>query len=321
MRPDLRLISYFVATAEELHFRRAAERLGIAQPALSRAIQALEAELDVRLFVRSNRKVRITDAGRIFLDHAREVLGALDRGLEDVRRTKDGRAGFLSLGYTDFSIVGALPEILKQFRERQPGIRLNISHGVTLAQLQRLKEGALDVGFVTGPINQEGLDQRIIQSEAFVCVCSDTHPLAKRQSVTLADLEHEDFVHGWSDDWSHFYDYLMPICRRAGFTPRIVQEASNTAGILGLVSCGMGLTILTDKVHSGLPKGLAVLPIDDVTERLLTIALWRRDQRSEPAQNFIRFLRTLPEPPLEGGFCVSGRELLPLQHQSTEEPC
>ncbi|WP_292285377.1 LysR family transcriptional regulator [Marivita sp.] len=296
MRSDLRLVRYFVAVAEELHFRRAADRLGIAQPALSRAIQTLEMELGVPLFVRSNRNVQITPAGQVFLERCIEMLSLMRRATEDVRNANDGRVGALRIGYTDFAIAGPLPTLLKGFQERQCQITLDPQHGVTLTQLSRLAEGQLDIGFVTGPVNKKGYEELPVQSEAFVCVCADIHPFAPRPSIRLADLATEDFVHGSSTDWQHFYDYLIPLCRRAGFTPRIVQEAFNTAGIFGLVSCGMGVTVLTEKVCGGLPPGLVMIPIEDVSERLLTTAIWRRDHMGGPTRHFVEYLRSLPVP-------------------------
>lgn len=300
MRSDMRLMRYFVAVAEELHFRRAADRLGMAQPALSRAIQALEAELGVALFVRSNHNVQMTPAGQVFLDRAQEMLCLMQRATEDVHSAHEGRIGTLRIGYTDFAIAGPLPTLLKDFQERQRQITLKPQHGVTLTQLNRLSEGQLDIGFVTGPVNKDDYDQHPVQSEAFVCVCADSHPFASRRSIQLAELATENFVHGSSTDWQHFYDYLIPLCRRAGFVPRIVQEAFNTAGILGLVSCGMGVTVLTEKVCSALAPGLIVIPIEDVTERLITTAIWRRDHMVGPTGHFVEYMRSLPIPASNG---------------------
>ncbi|MFQ6550412.1 LysR family substrate-binding domain-containing protein [Aestuariibius sp. 2305UL40-4] len=220
----------------------------------------------------------------------------MERATEDVRNAHDGRIGSLRIGYTDFAIAGSLPTILKDFQERQPQITLQPQHGVTLTQLARLEDGKLDIGFLTGPVNKAGYDQHPVQSEKFVCVCADRHPLAQRDAIGLADLATENFVHGNSTDWQHFYDYLIPLCRRVGFTPRIVQEAFNTAGILGLVSCGMGVTVLTEKVCSALAPGLAVIPIEDVSERLITTAIWRRDNVVGPNLHFVEYLRSLPVP-------------------------
>lgn len=295
MRSDLRQIRYFVATAEELHFRRAAERLGIAQPALSRAIQSLEAELDVRLFNRTNRSVQITPAGQVYLEGCREVLAVSERTLAEARWAHEGTLGTLRIGYTDFAIAGALPKLLLGFQSVQPNITLKPQVGVTRTQMELLSDGKLDIGFVTAPIAKPGFASRVVQSEAFLCICAESHPLARRDSLQLADLAHEDFVHGSERDWHHFYAYLMPLCQKAGFEPQIVQEGNNTAAIMGLVACGMGLTVLTESVCSTLGEGLVALPFTDVPDRVLTAALWRPDVLSAPARFFVDYIHTLPE--------------------------
>lgn len=295
MRSDLRQIRYFIATAEELHFRRAAERLGIAQPALSRTIRDLEQELGVTLFQRSNRHVQITEAGKVFLDGCRDVVATVDRMIDRTCQVHEGRAGILRIGYTDMAISGVLPRLLKDFREHHPEITLKPQQGPTVAQLQRLHDGELDIGFVTGPIYQQDYAEHCVQSERFVCVCADSHPFAMRDSVHWLDLAGQDIVHGNRADWAYFYDYMLPQCRDAGFEPRVVQEGFNTAGILGLVACGMGVTILTDSVCATLSPDLRAIPILDAQERLKTMALWPIARMEGPARFFVEFLQSRPE--------------------------
>ena len=295
MQFGLRHIRYFMAVADELHFRRAAERLGIAQPALSRAIRNLEDQLGVELFDRSNRRIAITQAGKTFLDGCRGVINAVEHTVENTRRVHQGQIGTLRIGYTDMAIAGLLPRRLKDFQEQQPGLVLQPHHDVTTTQLHKLEDGELDVGFVTGPISRSGYDQCLIQSERFVCVLYDHHPLAKRKSIRLEELAHEVFVHGTSKDWEHFHAYLIPLCRRSGFVPRVVQEAFNTAGILGLVACGMGVTILTESVRGSAGAGLVVLPLEDIAEQLQTVAIWKARSGDRATGLFIDFLREAGE--------------------------
>ncbi|WP_294606603.1 LysR family transcriptional regulator [Roseovarius sp.] len=295
MQFGLRHIRYFMAVADELHFRRAAERLGIAQPALSRAIRNLEDQLGVELFDRSNRRIAITQAGKTFLDGCRGVINAVEHTVENTRRVHQGQIGTLRIGYTDMAIAGLLPRRLKDFQEQQPGLVLQPHHDVTTTQLHKLEDGELDVGFVTGPISRIGYDQCLIQSERFVCVLYDHHPLAKRKSIRLEELAHEVFVHGTSKDWEHFHAYLIPLCRRSGFVPRVVQEAFNTAGILGLVACGMGVTILTESVRGSAGAGLVVLPLEDIAEQLQTVAIWKARSGDRATGLFIDFLREAGE--------------------------
>ena len=288
---DLRHLRCFQAVAEELHFRRAAERLGIAQPALSRTIQNLEEELGVTLFDRSNRLVRITKAGETFLRGSRSVLNGFEQSVEATRRVHLGKSGSLRVGYTDFAIAGDLPDHLRLFKDRQPDISLHLRHAVTTDQLRMLEAGDLDFGFLTGTINRDGYAQCTVQSERFVCVVYDGHPLARRKSIRLQELANEDFVHGSTRDWEYFFSYMIPMCRRAGFEPRIVQEGLNSAAILGLVACGMGITILTDWVCGVVGPGLRIIPLRDVTDRLDTNAVWRTDTMHGVKQRFADFLQ------------------------------
>lgn len=290
MRFGLRHIRHFVAVAEELHFRRAAERLGVAQPALSRTIQYLEKELGVVLFTRSNRNVQITRAGQTFLDGCRGAIHAIEHTVENTRLAHLGRRGVLRIGYTDVAIAGRLPALLKAFQDEEPDIILQPHHDVTVTQIQKLEAGILDIGFVTGPISRSGYRQSLIASDRFVCVVFDSHPLANRRSIRLEELAHEDFVHGTAKDWEQFYSYLLPLCRRSGFTPRIVQEAFNTDGILGLVAAGMGITILTDNVRNSVGRGLVVIPIEDTADELQTVAFWKTGPIEGAMGTFAAFL-------------------------------
>ena len=291
MSIDLRHLRCFVAVADELHFRRAAERIGIAQPALSRTIFNLEKELGVTLFERTNRNVQITTAGKTFLDGCHRVLNRMDRTIENTRRVHEGKIGSLRIGYTDNAISGCVPDLLKRFQDLQPDIDLQLRHCVTAAQLRHLEEGELDIGFVTGAINRSNFETCLVQSEEFVCVVYQGHPLANRNSIRLKELANEDLIHGTSADWEYFFSYLIPLCRNSGFEPKIVQEGLNTAAILGLVACGMGITILTDCVRGFAGSDLVAIPLEDTTDRLETVAIWKADTTDGAKDRFVEFLR------------------------------
>lgn len=291
MKFGLRHIRYFIAVAEDEHFRRAAQRLGVAQPALSRAIQHLEAELGFDLFDRSNRQVHLTRAGREFLQSTRQIVSSVEHAVENAQLVANGQIGTLRIGYTDIAIAGKLPMLLQAFQQTDPKITLKPHHDVTSLQLEKLETGLLDVGFVTGPVSLRGFDQVPIQEDRFVCVVYKNHRFAQKKQIALADLADENFVHGPNQDWQYFYSLLLPMCRKVGFMPRIVQEAYNSAGILGLVASGMGITILTESDHLMLAGGLRQIEIVDVTEQLSTVAVWRTDMVSGAVNRFSSFLR------------------------------
>ena len=286
----LRHIRYFAAVAEELHFRRAAERLNVAQPALSRSIKHLEAQLGVQLLDRSNRRVRLTHVGEVFLAGCRDVLDAMEGTIARTTKATTGELGHLVVGYTDFAICGELPAILRDFHERHPDITMEPVHGFTAGQLEQLKTGKLDFGFLTGPIHHPGLASVTVQNDPFVAVLHDSHPLAGRNGVDLAELAGEAFVLGNPSGWQHFNDHLFRICHHAGFAPEIAQHAFNSEGIFGLIACEMGITIHTTCAENILRKGLVLQPIKDLDATLPTIAVWRNSGVTLTQQLFAEFL-------------------------------
>ena len=290
MNFGLRHIRYFAAVAEELHFRRAAERLNVAQPALSRSIKHLEAQLGVQLLDRSNRRVRLTHVGEVFLAGCRDVLDAMEGAIARTNKATTGELGHLVVGYTDFAICGELPAILRDFHERHPDITMEPVHGFTSGQLERLKTGKLDFGFLTGPIHHPEFASVTVQNDPFVAVLYDNHPLADRNGVDLRELAGEPFVLGNPSGWQHFNDHLFRICHHAGFAPEIAQHAFNSEGIFGLIACEMGITIHTTCAENILRKGLVLQPIRNVDATLPTIAVWRNSGVTLTQQLFAEFL-------------------------------
>ena len=291
MAIELRHFRYFIAVAEERHFRRAAEKIGIAQPALSRAIRDLEIALDVTLFDRSNRNVDLTGAGHVLLDRSRRVLNSVDCAIDDVRCFSQGRSRSLRIGYTDAAMSANLPSLLRDFQEEQSEITFEMHRDVTVLQVEKLKNHALDIGFLTGPVGWDGCEQIPIASEPFVCIVSRKHRFADRGYVWLKDLAGEDFVLGSQRHWAYFYSYIIPLCRRGGFSPNIVCEETTTTKILGLVACGLGITLLTESIRNALSPDLIALPIKDAVEELQTVAVWRPDAMAAPKDAFIHYLK------------------------------
>lgn len=291
---DLRYMRYFTAVAEELNFRRAAERLRVAQPAISRAIRELENDLETRLLERSNRRVELTDAGQVFLEGCRRVAGEIEAVIEDTVRARDGEIGHVRIGYTDFAINGALPAVLQDFRARFPEVSVDLVHMVTATQLDALRRGEIEVGFVTGPIAEPGLERLVVQNEQLVVVLPEAHPLARLPAVPLAKLAGEPFVTGQAAHWQHFLSHMVRICHGAGFEPRIVQEAYNSEGIFGLVAANMGVSLHVEGAHNHIRRGVAIRPLSDCDERVPTEAIWRADKPSTARERFIETVAGWP---------------------------
>jgi len=287
---DMRQMRYFVAVAEALNFRRAAEQLNIAQPALSRTIRQLEDALGAQLLERSNRRVELTEPGRVFLEGCRRTLSSGAKAVRDTRKASVGEIGHLTIGYTDFAIGGVLPEMMPEFRARFPEITVDLVHMVTFVQLEALARGEIDVGVMTGPLSEPNLNHVTLQNECLVVILPEHHPLTALDSVPLARLAGEPFVTGQAAYWRHYLSHMMAVCQTAGFRPRIVQEAYNSEGIFGLVAANMGLTLHVESARNYFRKGLAIRPLDGTDYRVPTVAAWSAAEVSPPLGHFIAFV-------------------------------
>lgn len=245
-RVELRHLRYFAAVAEELHFGRAAERLGIAQPPLSQQIKSLEELVGYTLFERRP-QVRLTPAGEALLEAARRTLSQIEEGLDSTRRVGRGEAGKITVGFAASILTTALPEILRKYREHFPVVELRLRELSSAAQAAALSDGGIDVGFVREAVEHgTGLICEPILREEFVAVLPPAHRLAKWRELPLGELAGESFVHFPRAVAPALYDQVGEACRRAGFQPRVVQEAQEWLTILGLVEAGLGVSLVPD---------------------------------------------------------------------------
>jgi len=258
---ELRHLRYFVAVAETLHFGRAAERLRIAQPPLSQQIRRLEDELGVRLFDRTNRRVDLTEAGRVFLLEARRTLAQADRAARAALRAHRGELGRLTIGYMASAELTVLPRVLPAFRERYPDVEIRLQILPPREQFQRLRDGRLHVGFVRLPVVERGLAIVPIYREPLVAVLPERHPLARQRTVSLRALRDERFVLFPRQHAPGYYDRLMEICRRADVNPKPIQESEKLHTILSLVAMRRGVSLMPKCVAEVARKGVVCRPL------------------------------------------------------------
>jgi DNA-binding transcriptional LysR family regulator len=241
---ELRHLRYFAAVARELHFGRAAQKLGIAQPPLSQQIKGMEELIGHPLFERKPR-VRLTPAGEVLLEVAQRTLAQLDEGLDLTRRAGRGEAGKLTVGFAASILTTALPEILRTYRERYPGVELRLRELSSAAQAAALSDGGIDVGFAREAVSPgSDLICEPVLREEFVAVLPPSHRLAARRRLPLDALAGEPFVHFPRAVAPALYDQIADVCRRAGFRPRVAQEAQEWLTILGLVEAGIGVSLV-----------------------------------------------------------------------------
>ncbi|MDX3070854.1 LysR family transcriptional regulator [Streptomyces sp. NPDC088354] len=244
----LRHLRIFVAVAEELHFGRAAERLGTAQPPVSRAVRGLEKELGTELFDRSRRRTALTAAGTVLLEEARELLAREDRLRAVARRAADGGPGTLRAGVPPGTTAAVISALLAACAADSPRLRVDLREATTGEQMRSLGSGGLDVGLVHRPVAGTGL--RFGPETVFDLgvVLPRTSPRARQAQVALAELSGQDLLLFPRDDAPGWYDRLLESCRAAGFVPGEVRHASSPEFLLALVAAGHGVAF--DQGHT-----------------------------------------------------------------------
>ena len=288
---DLRRLGYFVVLAEELHFGRAARRLRIAQPSLSQQIRVLERELGVELVTRGARGVELTAAGGALLAEGRRTLVQAERAEEAARRAARGEIGALIVGFMGSAGRNLLPAVVRTFRERHPGVALEVKE-IELAETNRaVREGRVDAAFIR-PIGEDPeLAIGRLPDDALVAVLHEGHRLAARPSVPMAALAEELFVRpNAAVGLQPWIDFLLATCRRAGFEARFApEEASSLQAIVGLVAAGAGVSVMSATTHTLPRTGVAAVPIDGATMELAVAC--RRDDKSPALAAFLGVVR------------------------------
>lgn len=274
---DLRAV---VVLAETLHFGRAADRLHVSQPALSKRIRRIEERIGGALLLRRPRDVRLTEAGRLLAERGRQLLRESEATVALSQRAARGEAGRLRIGFGMASILGLLPGVLLRFRRLHPGVELQLRDMSTPEQIAALGGGDLDIGFVRLPVAHGGLVVRPVLDERLVVALGPRSPWHGR--LGLRSVQGEPFIVIARARSASFYDHTLAVCAAEGFAPRIVQEAYELFTVLSLVGAGLGVSLV--------PRSAASMHLPGVRFRALTLpeaawnigAAWHRDASDVP---------------------------------------
>jgi DNA-binding transcriptional LysR family regulator len=275
---DLNQLRCFVTVAEELHFGRAAARLNMTQPPLSRQIQVLEHIIDAPLLERTSRSVRLTPAGRSFLPEARRILKLAETASQVARRIALGKTGSLKIGYTAAAAYGFLPELLAACRARLPEVDFSLKEMVSGEQLEALASGQIDAGLLRPPVARPEFASRRVLAEPLLAAVPRKHPLASRDNLAVRDFDGQPFVMYSPYESRYFHDLLVALFTQADILPRYVQHVGQIHSILAMVRAGLGVSIV--------PAAAANLKIAEVKLRPLKLRapapvelfmVWRRD--------------------------------------------
>jgi DNA-binding transcriptional LysR family regulator len=291
---DPRKLRYFLAVAEELHFGRAARRLNISQPPLSMQIRALEDELGALLFTRDRRNVALTEAGRVLLVEARNVLVQIDHARNAVQRAARGEVGRLAIGFITPVEYNVLPPLLGEFRRSYPGISLSLREVMTDQQLAELESGTLDVGLLTAPVDRPTLWCHRVWRERMIVAIPAVHALARSTApISVRRLASEQFVMFPRSIAPALYDDVIQFCRRGGFSLTIAQEVARSHTIISLVSAGLGLAIVPESMQGLRRAGVTYRSFREEGPAMETVVAYKKDRISPLVENFVNLARRL----------------------------
>jgi DNA-binding transcriptional LysR family regulator len=288
MRYDFRHLNTFVAVAEELNFHKAAERLNMAQPAVSRIISELEVRIQVKLLERTTRSVRLTDSGRYFLEKSRGILEEINSVERTTQQLAAGVKAELSIGYTTITGHSLVPDIVYGFRKLQPDVHLDLHYLSSPQQLHQILDDKIDFGFLVGDFMSPEIETCLVARHDLVVLLTPEHPLAAQSEVTVEDLAKEALVIGSDTEWPTFRRIIQNMFQSEDQVLRIGQEATSLIGILGLVTAGIGVTIFCGLPRFCSEKSIVSRPIKTAKPIVVeTYLAWRRRRVSFAMTSFI----------------------------------
>ena len=284
---ELRHLRYFVAVAEELNFRRAAERLNLAQPALSAQIKSLEDDLGAQLFERTTRSVGLTQAGRVLLQEARGVLGAAANAEQFVKKAHLGIVGTLRVGVIAPAASPRLAQVLRHFHQRFPGVQLSLSELTSPEQLRRLRAGELDAGLLRPPANFPELDWRFVEQSHQVLAAPAGHRLARKKKILWKDFDGEGLVMVHPGQQHGYYDSFLGACAKGGAKVFPAQYAQDVQTKMWLISAGFGIAPTSAALAQVKRPGLVFRPLPPGLPPVQTILVWRKHDASPIVKHFL----------------------------------
>ena len=298
---ELRHARYFIAVAECLNFRKAAQQLHVAQPPLSRQIRQLEDYLGVTLFVRDKRKVQLTKAGHAFLDEARKLIVQSVRAADVARHAQKGEFGTIKIGIAS-GLGGVVSKVVFEHRRRFPAIEVECRDTFSSFQNEALRRREIDIGFLRPPVDQVNLDCELLYEEEFVVILPRSHRLAKRRAVRLKDIAEEPLIIFDRNFSSGLYDKIMGLFSRQGFTPHLVVthvEAHEEAGAITVASgkaIFVGAGAIVNRSVSGLE--LASVRLDEPEAKIEVYVAWRKGEDSGAVLAFLDLVRRVLRHPV-----------------------
>lgn len=255
-------------------------------------IQQLEAQLGFQLFRRTKRTVVLTEAGQVFFEESQKILLQVDRAIQLAQQTSRGELGQLTIGFVSSAAHNVVPAILQQFRTLHPAVKLELHELTTNEQLQRLRFGQIDIGFVRPPVEEDGINSEIVFREPLIVALPQTHRMAKCDRVELRSLKDEPFIMFPRSLAPGLYDPIVSLCQQAGFSPRAAQEAIQMQTIVSLVAAEMGVAIVPASMQNFQRSGVVYKALSESTCIVAIALIWRSDPTAA-VQRFLAVARQI----------------------------
>jgi LysR family transcriptional regulator, benzoate and cis,cis-muconate-responsive activator of ben and cat genes len=287
----LELTQSFLVVAQELNFRRSAERLNVDQSALTRRIQKLEHLLGFALFERTTRAVSLTPAGQSFFTGNTKLLQSYTQAVYDARLVAEGKIGVLRLSYMAFAATELMPLAVSNYRRLHPQVEVNLRYMRTQGQKLALAQDEVDVGYMIGPFDHADFHSITLATDLLYLVTPRNHRLARRREIHPADLAEEDLILGDITEWEAYRWRLNDMFSAEGIAMNIRLEASNTLALLGLVAAGLGVTVYPESLIGFLGRNVEIRPIAHPAFRIQTVLVWKRTNRTQAVRHFVEIAK------------------------------
>ena len=289
---ELRHFNYFLAVAEELHFRKAAERLFISQPGLSRQIKQMEELLETQLFIRNKKRVQLTVAGEYLKKEVEFIINHLESIRKHIKLVDNGDFGELNIGFLGSAMQTVIPKLLLKLKDDFPGINTNLEELSNSAQLTAILKDRLDIGFVRISRVPKGIGIQPVFEDTFSVVLPINHKVSNKNFTGMSDFSEEHFIL-FSQNYSPlYYDTVMSICEDAGFLPKVSHKSVHAQTIFTLVENNLGIAIVPTSLQQGFNMNVKFIQLNQIPQRALLSVIWKEDNRNPVLENCMRLLLT-----------------------------
>jgi DNA-binding transcriptional LysR family regulator len=290
---ELRHFIYFLAVAEELHYRKAAEKLFISQPGLSTQIKQMEEILDTQLFVRDKKKVSLTPAGEFLKKEVEFILNHLEQTKKQVKLIGEGQLGEVRIGFLGSAMQNVVPNLLLQLKEKFPTVHTTLEELSNRAQINAILADRLDLGFVRLSRVPRGLEVKPVFEDTFSLVLPEKHPLDESNFTGIHQVADEDFIL-FSQDYSPmYYDTVLSICEDSGFVPRVSHKSVHAQTIFKLVENKLGIAIVPTTLQYGFQMKVKFIEMETIKQRAVLSMVWKTDNRNPALQKCMDLLNKL----------------------------